>query len=144
MPRQVGADPPGPRRLADEHAALETQLAELCTRLRAEPRRDLLPAWHAFVDALQLHFAFEEDLLFPAFAQQSIVSSKLVQSLVADHAAARQLAEEIGEQIERQEVRATTLEVFTDLLREHAELENARIYSHPGFILAPPGHDERR
>jgi len=112
---------------------------ELASRMRAGPARELLRPWLAFAADLHAHFAFEEDMLFPAFAQQSLEAGKLVQSLVAEHAAARQLAAEIGLQLRRQDVRTSTLEVLSDLLREHAEVKNARIYpgSEPRSDLAP-------
>ena len=132
MPKTTRDAPRAPRRPGEEHATLLSRFDELASRIRAGPARELLQPWLAFAADLHAHFAFEEDMLFPAFAQQNRDARELVRSLVAEHAAARQLAEEIGLQLRRQDIRTSTLEVLSDLLREHAEVKNARIYSGSG------------
>ena len=84
--------------------------------------------WGALATDLEAHLAFEEDVIFPAYAKQSPACRDLVKRLVAEHAVIRELFEEIGVTIQLHAIRAWTIEVLVELLREHAAVENERIY----------------
>lgn len=47
------------------------------------------------------HLAFEEEVVFPAFAKQSAECTALVKRLVGEHAAIRELLDENGIAIQR-------------------------------------------
>jgi iron-sulfur cluster repair protein YtfE (RIC family) len=115
-------------KLRHDHDDFDRRFDELCERARAGDWRALDEAWRAFAIDLETHLAFEEEVLFPAYAQATIERRELVKRLVAEHAAIRQMLEHIGVEIQLHTIRASTVELFTDLMREHAALENIRLY----------------
>lgn len=116
------------RRLHDEHIAFDRRFDDLCGRAQAGDWRDLDGEWESFAADIESHLAFEETVLFPVFAKQSVECRALVKRLVLEHAVIRELIEEIGIAIQLHQVRAWTIEVLVELMREHAAIESERIY----------------
>ena len=116
------------RRLRSDHNDFDRRFDEVCERARVGDWRDLDAVWRAFADDLEAHLAFEEEVLFPAYSHGSRERRELVRRLVGEHAAIRQLLEHIGVDIQLHTIRATTIEVFIDLMREHAAIENTELY----------------
>jgi hemerythrin-like domain-containing protein len=115
-------------RLREDHVELDRRFDDLCERARVGDWHELDEVWKSFAADLEAHMAFEEEALFPAFGQGGIECRDLVKQLVGEHAAIRQLLEQIGIDIQLHTIRASTIELFTDLMREHAALENSRFY----------------
>ena len=116
------------RRLHDDHVDFDRRFDVLCGRALAGDWRDLDAEWAAFSTDIEAHLAFEETVLFPAFAKQSAECSALVKRLALEHAVIRELIEEIAIAIQLHQVRAWTIELLVELMREHAAVENERIY----------------
>jgi len=116
------------QRLSSEHAELERRFEALWQRARDGLWSGLDAELLAFASDVATHFDFEDEVVFPAIARRNLAGAELIRRLVAEHAAMEQLMEEIVEQFRRHELRTTTLEIFLDLWREHAALEDARIY----------------
>jgi iron-sulfur cluster repair protein YtfE (RIC family) len=116
------------QQLSSEHVDLERRFDSLWQRARDGQWAGLDAEVLAFAGDVATHFHFEDEVIFPGIARRNLASAELIRRLVAEHAAMQQLLEEIVEQFGRHEVRTTTLEIFLDLWREHAALEDARIY----------------
>ena len=116
------------RRLHDDDIDFERRFDDLCARAQMGDWHELDEVWGAFAADVEAHLAFEEDVLFPAFAKQSTDCRKLVNRLDVEHAVIRELLEEIGLSIQLHVIRVWTIEVFVELMREHAEVENERLY----------------
>lgn len=115
-------------RLHDDHIDFDRRFEDLCGRARAGDWHDLDEVWSQFAADVEAHLAFEEDVLFPAYAKQSQECKELVKRLVGEHAVLRELLLEIGVAIQLHDIRVWTIEVFVELLREHAAVENEHIY----------------
>jgi hypothetical protein len=116
------------RRLHEDHLAFEDRFDALCKCAEAGAWRELDEVWSAFVRDIEEHFRFEEERVFPGFGRRGPECRELVDSLSAEHAEVRHSLESLGLQIQLHEIRATTIERFVDLMRKHAEVENAHIY----------------
>lgn len=117
----------GGARTADAYAVLDARLAELLQRARTEEWTGLEGDWASFMTAVEARCVFEEEVLFPAFRAHDPDRRKLVQQLVEEHAAIRQLLVEIGGQIRRRSLRETTVDLVTELLRDHLAVESAQL-----------------
>jgi iron-sulfur cluster repair protein YtfE (RIC family) len=116
------------RRLHDDHVDFELRFDDLMARALMGDWRDLDEAWSSFASDLCDHLAFEERAVFPVCAEQDKECRRLVAKLTAEHDTIRELLDEIGVSIQTHEVRAYTIAALVQVLREHAALENARIY----------------
>ena len=83
--------------------------------------------WPSFVRMLEERCAFEEEVLFPAYAEQGLAARALVRRLVEEHAAIHQLVVATGEQIQHRRMRPVTQELLCDVLRDHAVVESAEL-----------------
>ena len=116
------------QQLSSEHVELERRFEALWQRAREGHWTGLEAELLAFSADVATHFDFEDEVVFPGIARRNLAGGELIRRLVAEHAAMEQLLEEMVEQFRRRELRTTTLEIFLDLWREHAALEDARIY----------------
>ena len=116
------------RRLHDDHVDFELRFDDLMGRALMGDWRDLDEAWSSFASDLCDHLVFEEQAVFPVYAEQSKECRRLVEKLTAEHETIRELLDEIGVSVQTHEVRAYTIAALVQLLREHAALENTRIY----------------
>ena len=116
------------RRLRDDHLAFETRFDALRNRAEAGAWRELDADWSPFVRDLEDHLRFEEAQVFPEYSRWGPECRDLVDALSAQHAEILRALESLGLQIQLHEIRATTIERFVDLMRKHAEIENARVY----------------
>jgi hypothetical protein len=127
MSKRDGAAGGAPTRSRDAYVELEARLAELLVRARAGQWPGLEGDWADFMTAVAARCAYEEELLFPAYGAHDADRRALVKQLVEEHAAMHQLLAEIGRQIHRRSVRETTVELVTEVLRDHAAIESANI-----------------
>jgi hemerythrin-like domain-containing protein len=116
------------RHLREDHDAFERRFDDLCARAQTDDWRYLDEVWDAFVDDIEDHFAFEEEVLFPVLGEQGPEERALVERLVAEHAEVRGTLQQLGVQIQLHQIRAETIERLVTLLREHAALERAHLY----------------
>jgi len=114
-------------RLRADHRTFEERFEDLCVRARGD-WHDLDEVWGQFVRGIDEHFKFEEGQLFPTFAAQGPDCRSLVEELVAQHQEIRRMLEDLGLQIQLKEIRTSTIQSFTELLRRHANIENVQIY----------------
>jgi hemerythrin-like domain-containing protein len=111
----------------------------LCVRIeRAQPIpvKDL-EAWQAeieqhFEQEIKIHFAAEEDLLFPAARQLPELIS-LVEELIADHAALR----ESFSRAEARRMSAESLPAFAQQLSTHIRKEERQLFERLQQLMAP-------
>ncbi|HWB82327.1 MAG TPA: hemerythrin domain-containing protein [Nannocystaceae bacterium] len=115
--------------LREDHEAFEHRFDDLCARARTDDWRYLDEVWDAFVDDIDDHFAFEEEVLFPVLAEKGPDDRVLVERLLAQHTEVRGTLQQLGVQIQLHEIRAETIDRLVTLLREHAALERERLYS---------------
>lgn len=115
-------------RLASDHLAFERTFFSILARARSGDWHELDEVWDDLVDDLEEHFQFEETLLFPAFAERGADCRALVEQLRSEHAQVRRSLEELGVQIQLHEIPTAAVEALLKALRQHAELENLRIY----------------
>lgn len=113
--------------LADVYLELIQQLEVLCGHARAEEWTVLADAWPHFMAAFEDRMKLEEEVLFPAYAEQGREARLLVKQLVEEHAAMRQLVSETSRQIRRRRMRPITQELLSELLRDHAALETKHL-----------------
>jgi hemerythrin-like domain-containing protein len=102
----------------------------LCVRIdRAQPiTEEDLPVWLAeikqlFEQEIKIHFAAEEDVIFPA-ARKFAELGTLVGELVVEHAALREL---FGE-VETSRMSAKSLPAFAQTLSAHIRKEERRLF----------------
>lgn len=102
----------------------------LCVRIeRAELREgDDLRGWKAeinrhFAEEIKIHFAAEENVLFPV-ARQFASLQLLVEELIADHAALR----ESFSRCQKQELSAQEISAFAKRLAEHIRKEERQLF----------------
>jgi hemerythrin-like domain-containing protein len=102
----------------------------LCVRVdRAQPIVDEdLPAWlaeieHLFEQEIKIHFAAEEDVIFPA-ARKFAELVPLVDELVMEHAALRDLFCEV----EARRMSAKSLPAFAQQLSAHIRREERQLF----------------
>lgn len=122
------AIPESARRLATDHEAFERTLFNLLGRVRSGDWHELDEVWDKLVDDVEDHFEFEETSVFPAFAERNEDCRALVNRLRDEHGQVRRSLGELGIQIQLHEVPAAAIKALVELLREHADLENLRIY----------------
>jgi hemerythrin-like domain-containing protein len=113
--------------IAQAYVELIQRLDELCGRVRAQEWSVLASAWPQFVIDFEDRCKLEEEVLFPAYAEQGGEARALVKQLVEEHAAMRQLVSETSHQIRRRRMRPVTQELLIDLLREHAAVETQHL-----------------
>jgi hemerythrin-like domain-containing protein len=112
----------------------------LCVRIdRAQPipDKDLL-AWQAemeqhFEEEIKIHFAAEEDVLFPA-ARQFTELIPLAEALVVDHAALRQLFSEA----KARSISAESLPTFAQRFSAHIRKEERQLFERMQQLMSPP------
>lgn len=126
------------RRLHDDHLAFEKRFDAMCNCAEVGAWRELDADWSSFVRDIEEHLRFEEAQVFPEYSRWNPECRDLVDALSAQHAEILRLLESLGLQLQLHEIRATTIERFVELMRKHAEIENARIYP----WLAHEGHPE--
>lgn len=111
--------------LMRQHASLEEALQDL-VRAAAEPDpRPLQAAWATFETGLLRHFELEESALFP-LVQQSHADE--VRALHVEHDRIRALVGELGVCCDLHTVQKQAVERLVELLRAHAEREDASLY----------------
>lgn len=110
----------------------------LCVRIdRAQPIRQAdKNAWLAeieqFEQEIQIHFAAEEEVLFPA-ARRYVELIPLVNELIADHAALRRLFAEAKERC----MPAENLPVFSQRLSTHIRKEERQLFERLQQLMNP-------
>lgn len=115
------------------------QALALCVRIdRAQPIPDAnLQAWQAeieqrFEQEIKIHFAAEEDILFPA-ARQFSELIPLVQDLIADHASLRKSFFKA----EAQQMATEDLPAFTRQLSAHIRKEERQLFERLQQLMTP-------
>jgi hypothetical protein len=116
------------RRLHDDHVDFVARFADIEERARSGDWQELDEVWSRFAADVEAHLVFEEREALPILARQGLHERALVRHLQADHAAIRHLLDEIGAQIQLHVIRAATIEVFLELMRDHAAVEDERLY----------------
>jgi len=111
----------------------------LCVRIdRAQPIPDgNLSAWQGEIEQLfeqeiEIHFLAEEQELFPAARRFGELTS-LVDELIAEHAALR----ELFSQAEERRMSAESLAAFAQQLSAHIRKEERRLFEHMQQLMSP-------
>jgi iron-sulfur cluster repair protein YtfE (RIC family) len=128
MDRYTPDIPRAVQHLREDHDAFEQRFDDLCARARTDDWRYLDEVWDTFVDDIEVHFAFEEEVLFPVLAEKSPDDRAVVDRLLAEHAEVRSTLQQLGVQIQLHEIRAETIDRLVTQLRTHAALERERLY----------------
>lgn len=115
-------------RLATDHEAFDRTFFSILARARSGDWHELDEVWDQLAEDLKEHFEFEEELVFPAFAERGDDCRALVEQLRNEHAEVRRSLDDLGVQIQLHEIPTAAVEALLKLLRTHAELENLRIY----------------
>jgi hypothetical protein len=110
------------------HAPFDRRLEEIVTLARRHAWHGLDAAWGAFASELVDHLDYEECEIFDDFGRESGAQALALTPLLADHAALRARLETITTEIRARNVRSETFAAFIELLREHAEREDATVY----------------
>jgi hypothetical protein len=110
--------------LAQAYVALLQQLERLRALASRREWSEVEKESPEFVRAFEERCAFEEEVLLPAYAAQGREARTLVQRLVEEHAAMRQLVAETARQLRRRCVRPVTQDLLVELMRDHAALES--------------------
>lgn len=116
-----------PLQLGAAYIHLIEHAESLATRSSAGESLQLEAKWAELTRAFEARVAFEEEVLFPAFAGRSGERRALIKRLVEDHAAMCELLLDIGRQLQRCAVCPVTIELLLDLLREHAAIESNQV-----------------
>ena len=111
--------------LAEHHRATEQACTALLARTYTDDRLELIAAYRSFERALLEHFAAEEELILPTYAEHD---PKDAQAIRDDHAAIRQALNRLGIEVELHLVRAHSVNELVDALRVHAAREDAAMY----------------
>jgi hypothetical protein len=114
--------------MRDDHVEFERKFADIRERARSGDWRELDAVWSDFAAAVTAHLAFEERDILPSLRFAGADERALVRRLEEEHAAIRQLLQDLGVQIQLHTIRAGTVDVFLQIMRDHAALENERIY----------------
>jgi hypothetical protein len=107
------------------HERIEQLLDRLAHESYGDDPRALCDAWAQLDRALEAHFRDEEAYVLPAFADANPGEAR---ALLAEHAAIRRLAAELGVDVELHAIRADTIGQLRQRLRAHAEREDAIMY----------------
>ena len=133
------AEADGPKLLfADHHREIEIECRELLSRTYADDLLELIDAYRCFERAVLDHLAAEEATVLPAYAEVAPQEAHLIRQ---SHAEIRQQLAAIGVEVELHIVRAQTVTRLVDLLRAHAQREEAAMY--PWAQVHLPLHDKR-
>ncbi|AFL72989.1 hemerythrin domain-containing protein [Thiocystis violascens] len=84
----------------------------------------------ALVDAMNRHFAVEEDVVFPALARVFLVAENPIEIMCSEHAQMRQLFEELGDAVAARDKTAVLglLETLHFLVQQHNYKEEGVLY----------------
>ncbi|MCA9604253.1 MAG: hemerythrin domain-containing protein [Myxococcales bacterium] len=110
--------------LLEDHARLERALDELANAAEGALPDELIAVWRRFETGLRAHLATEEEHLFPL-----VVGDPELGEIEADHAEIRRQLDELGLAVELHAVREERIDALVELLRAHAEHENAWLYA---------------
>ena len=100
------------------------RLSSLASNLLTSDRQHLAED-HA---ALEQHFRFEEQEVWPEFAASSAAARSEVSALLAEHARIRETLDRLGIEIQLKRVDREAIERLIEQLRAHARHENELFY----------------
>jgi hemerythrin-like domain-containing protein len=121
--------------LADAYAVLLQQLERLRAAAGRAEWSEVEREWPDFVRAFEERCTFEERVLLPAYAAQGREARTLVQRLIEEHAAMRQLVAETARQLRHRCLRPVTQDLLVELVRDHAAIESEHL--DPWIALDP-------
>lgn len=110
------------------HAEFDVRFAELVRALHAQAWDELDIAWKAFAGDLADHLAYEEREIFDDYAQEAATHQEAAARLRADHHELRDLLGRLGSEIESRRIETASVDALVDMLRAHAQREEATIY----------------
>ncbi|MFV8751799.1 hemerythrin domain-containing protein [Nannocystaceae bacterium ST9] len=120
---------PGDRRhLAEDHATFDGLFEDVRNRAEAGDWQECDAIWKRFGAALEQHFRFEEQQLWPEFAASSASARAEVSALQAEHAEIRKTLDRLAVEIELKRVDREAIERLIEQLRAHARHENELFY----------------
>jgi hemerythrin-like domain-containing protein len=106
----------------------------------AEAARAFLEFWRRDTS---LHFRKEEEVLLPVLARHGgNLGEPSVMEMLAQHARIRGLAMELGDDLERRDVRAETLRELGEQLEAHIRLEEREVFPFIERTLTEPALKE--
>lgn len=111
--------------LRRQHASIADALQDLLRLAADADPRALQLAWSGFEHELFRHFEFEEDSLFP-LAEEAFPDD--VRAMRAEHDRIRDVVCELGLLCDLHAVRKRAVERLVNMLRAHAEHEDATLY----------------
>ena len=112
-------------RLLADHRELEALFEQLKDAFAANAREDTQALWRRLEDRLERHFAAEESVLLPRFAEKA---PDEVAALRAEHAALRAAMAELAVGVDLKLVRDEVARAFLSALEAHAAREDALLY----------------
>jgi len=113
------------KHLRYEHELVDQALSDLAGAADGGDLSELQGAWAELESLLLRHLTFEETELFPAV---EAVHPDWTQGLRQDHARIRAVLAEFGVRLELHALKKLELDEFSELLRAHAEREDATMY----------------
>jgi hypothetical protein len=116
------------RRLAEEHAELDSLLGEVRRRADIGEWQECDVIWRRLCTGLEDHFRFEEQQLWPEFALTSTRARSEVDALILEHADIRAALDQIALEIELKRVDRTAIERLIAQVRAHASHEHELFY----------------
>lgn len=108
-----------------QHASLEGTLAGIVRAAAEVDPRPLQEAWAAFETTLMRHLELEEKSLFPLIEG---THPDEIRALRVEHDRIRDVVGELGLCCDLHAVRKHAVERLANMLRSHAEWENATLY----------------
>jgi hemerythrin superfamily protein len=114
--------------LREDHVAFERRFDDLRAHARSDDWRYLDSVWDGFVDDLEEHFVYEEEVLFPELRRSAPDGSALALRLSTQHEQIRADIQLLGVQIQLHSIRASTIESLLNRLQRHAAVEDDCLY----------------
>lgn len=112
-------------RLRQEHAELDTALAQLIQAFETGDQAIARDAFRAFDQRLSQHLRIEDELLLPDFAHVDRAEAELIAS---DHRTIRAKADELAVGTDLHVARVPAVRELAELLRRHAKREDEMLY----------------
>lgn len=114
--------------LHEDHAAFDARFDDLCERARCGDWRVVDEVWDGFVDDIEAHLEFEEDMVFPRLRGTGPAGAALAERLIGQHGEIRRLLAELGVQIQLHRADESIIVALVAGLREHATIESELLY----------------
>ncbi len=111
--------------LSNHHRELQVACGELRDAICGADRIELMGVYRRFEESVLAHFATEEELLLPAYAEHFPATAR---QLLEEHAALRRLLMHVAIDVELHVVRVEQLDRLLDRLRKHAACEEVTLY----------------